>query len=140
MKRSRIGRKTPVKKVNRKRKQSAFARQYGSKERVAFVKSLPCAACGVIGFSENAHLLGNDGAGRKGPYTSIGPLCGRIRTYAIGNPTVQRHWAYIELRGCHQLYDEHRDVFTLFYPTFNAERVATDTEAAWVRFQAGRET
>ena len=68
-------RRSPVRKVNPKRKASEFARCYGSKARVAFVKALPCAACGRQGQSENAHAFG-DGAGRKGPYTAILPLCG----------------------------------------------------------------
>lgn len=120
---TRIERKTRLKPVNRKRKQSAFARQYGSKARVAWVKSLPCAACGVTGFSENAHLLGNDGAGRKGPYTEIGPLCSTRF-----------------LAGCHAMYDTQRSAFNICFPTFNAERVAAETEAAWAARWAGRET
>ncbi len=69
----------PVKRVNRKRKASAFERAYHSKERVAFVKSRPCfvangQCCGGI---ENAHVTkdGSEGIGRKSGYRCIAPLC-----------------------------------------------------------------
>lgn len=65
---------------------------YGSKERVAFVKSLPCVACRVVGYSENAHIPGAEGsgAGRKGNADQIVALCGS-RT--------QSGWL---VTGCHQ--------------------------------------
>lgn len=93
----------------------SFARQYGSLDRVRWVKTLPCAACCVEGWSENAHLLGNDGARRRGPYDTIGPLCGNRFT------TV----------GCHTLYDEHEEQFDAMYPTFDPVAVAAQTEVGW---------
>lgn len=69
--------------TNPARRKKAFARAYHSKERVAFVKSLGCVYCTAIspffgiataGTSHNAHTEGG-GMGRKGPYTSIIPLC-----------------------------------------------------------------
>ncbi len=113
-------RKTRVKPVNRKRKASEFKRAYGSKERVAWVKARPCEACNVIGYSENAHLLGNGGAGRKGHHTTIGALCG---------PRPAAHdfvWP-----GCHSLYDEHRSSFDQIFPDFDPELVAGETCLAW---------
>lgn len=85
-----------VKPKNAKRRQSEFARCYGSRARVAFVKGLPCLVCAVIhpafvlsaGPSDNAHTE-NGGKGRKGPFTSIVPLC----------------------RNHHRRYDEHRAPF-----------------------------
>ncbi len=71
-----IARSRPLPKVNRQRKASAFARCYHSQARVRFVKRLPCVACGYEGPvpRANAHTI-NDGAGRKGHYTTIIPLC-----------------------------------------------------------------
>lgn len=65
----------------KKRKPSEFARIYGSRERVRWVKSLPCLVCASLirpellsSQSDNAHTEG-DGMGRKGHYTTIIPLC-----------------------------------------------------------------
>ena len=65
--------RTPVKKVNRKRRAESFKRCYGSKARVAWVKTWPCFLCGTRP-SENAHTQ-NGGMGRKADYTTIVPLC-----------------------------------------------------------------
>jgi len=61
-----------------------FAREYGSEARREFVSRLPCCICGE-GPSENHHTH-NGGKGRKGPYTSIVPLCGSChrRYHTIG--------------------------------------------------------
>ena len=71
-----LRRRTRVKRANRARKASEFARTYHSKERVAFVKSLPCVmhTYRCEGRAENAHL-GNGGMGRKSDHTNIVPLC-----------------------------------------------------------------
>lgn len=52
-----------------------FERVYHSLDRVAYVKALPCVACGRSP-SENAHQ-GTGGTGRKSDYTTIIPLCPR---------------------------------------------------------------
>ncbi len=57
-----------------KRKPTEFARIYGSKERVLFVKDLPCVGCGLWHPVENHHIEG-DGLSRKADYTKIVPLC-----------------------------------------------------------------
>ena len=78
---ARGGGRKPTKR--KRRTPSEFRRIYGSKERVGFVKSLPCANCNIRdGFYDglvmwavvNAHVR-NSGTGRKGPYTAIIPLC-----------------------------------------------------------------
>lgn len=103
----------PMKK--RRRKPSETLRIYGTPERRAWVKSMGCAACGVYGYSENAHLLGNGGMSRKGDCTEIGPLCGP-------------HMSYV---GCHRLFDRHRSKFDARFPRFNPEEVAAMTERRW---------
>lgn len=76
----------PLNKSNPVRRAREFARAYGSKTRVAFVKTLACVVCGTAP-SDNAHIHGGkSGMGRKGPYTDIIPLC----------------------RKCHTLYDEYK--------------------------------
>ena len=76
----------PIPKKNKKRADANYARAYGSKARVAFVKTLACVVCGTAP-SDNAHIHGGkSGMARKGPYTDIIPLC----------------------RQCHTLYDEYK--------------------------------
>ena len=81
MKRASIKRRTPVKRVNRKRKDAAFVRCYCSHERVEWVQRQPCVVCLLEGDrtqespSENAHAGGNDGMSRKGPFAEIIPAC-----------------------------------------------------------------
>jgi len=65
----------PIKRTNPKRKAKEFARCYGSKERVEFVKSQYCIVCGGRP-SENAHTV-SGGTGRKADYTTIVPLCAK---------------------------------------------------------------
>lgn len=91
-------------------------RTYGTRERRAFVRALPCCACGVEGFSQNAHVVKIDaGAGRKGSYLGIAPLCG----------------SRILNDGCHHAFDEHRSTFYRKHPWFDAHAAASYTEAAW---------
>lgn len=118
-----LARKSPVKKVNRKRRASEFARCYHSKERVAFVKSLPCAACGFVGFSQNAHVVddGTKGGGRKSGYGCIAPLCGPRPAFIFG----------VTYPGCHHIYDTDPYRLRMRYVTFNEWQAARDTEAAW---------
>ena len=64
---------------NTRRHASEWARAYGSKKRVAFVKSLPCCVAGCRAAwmcepSENAHTV-NGGMGRKADANTIAPLC-----------------------------------------------------------------
>lgn len=60
-----------------------FARVYGSRARVAWIKGLACIACDAIspafglvtrGKCENAHTV-TGGMGRKSDHTTIVPLC-----------------------------------------------------------------
>jgi len=67
-----LARHVPVKRRNAKRRISEFVRCYGSKERVAWVKSQRSVASGK-GPCVNAHTRG-DGAGRKAGARWIVPL------------------------------------------------------------------
>lgn len=100
-KREQKAKKRP-KRSNPARKASEFLRCYGSAERVAWVKSLPCFACGLIGHTENAHLPSHSGAGRKGDARHIVPLCHschdhkvylqRPFTYALVASKIEKLW------------------------------------------------
>lgn len=120
LKNSELRRNSPLRssgKPGRKpRKASETVRIYGSDERIEFVKLLPCEGCGIEGFSENAHVCGNGGTGRKADYTTIAPLCGRK------GPT---------LPGCHFLFDEKPWEFRIRFPDFDPIAAAAQTEAAW---------
>lgn len=111
-----IGRKTVPKKKNVKRRQSEFARCYHSKERVAWVKSLPCVICAglspfiaaVTGPRDNAHTE-SGGAGRKAGYETIVPLC----------------------RNHHRRLDEHRKPFDQPELRQAVKDCASRIEASW---------
>lgn len=88
-----IPRSAPPKRSNPARKKREFKRCYGSAERVAFVKSLPCIvahARDCDGEIENAHVI-SGGAGRKADASCIAPLCRRHHSelHAIGANTFQ---------------------------------------------------
>ena len=68
-----------VKRKNVARSTAAFAENYGSLERVLWVKAQPCVCCEALGVeqvgrSENAHTE-IAGAGLKAHYSTIIPLC-----------------------------------------------------------------
>ena len=115
-----------VKRVNRKRKAKNFARAYGSELRVMYVQGLPCAACGHIGHSENAHIRSKSGAGRKGDASTVIPLCSpRLLTKSMDG---KRYSWMIE--GCHRDYDRSPSILP------NAQEVAEETERSWQAFSA----
>lgn len=128
--------KSPVKK--RPRKPSETLRIYGPPARRAFVTSLPCAACGVEGFSEQAHVApaGEKGTGYKAGYEWIAPLCHErpIPMLAVLRFDVRM---YV---GCHRLYDCFKTEFRAAFPDFNPEKAATDCEAAWLAFSGSPKT
>ena len=88
-----LRRRTPVKRANRARKASEFARTYHSKERVAFVKSLPCCVCFYSHDpSDNAHIK-TGGTGRKADAKYIVPLCRTChrKLHQMGQGTFARY-------------------------------------------------
>lgn len=92
---------------------------------------MPCAACGRVGFSENAHVLGNGGLSRKADADTIAPLCGEI--FVVTGP-ISEHTS----DGCHRLFDEHRSDFDARFPDFNASTEASKCEQAWKAHQEER--
>lgn len=70
-----LARRKPLR--TRRRSASEFKRIYGSRDRVRWIKSLPCIAAAhpyCAGPIENAHIKG-DGMGRKADAAYIVPLC-----------------------------------------------------------------
>lgn len=109
----------PIKKKNVERSAEAFAWAYCCVERVQLVQGQPCKACGRLGFSVNAHVMGNDGARRKGHYTTVTSLCG------FDGAVI----------GCHELHDEHHEDFVARFPDFDPAKAAAETEELWQRHQ-----
>ena len=128
----RIERGKPMRKVNRRRKVSEFARCYGSKARVEFVKSLPCAACGVVGWAENAHVTddGTKGAGRKSGYRCIAPLCGPRPGHLGPYHPATRYGPPAFIRGCHRWLHADPDSFNGVF-RLDLAATAARTEALW---------
>jgi hypothetical protein len=112
-----------MRKRNAARVADEFKRTYGSKARQKWVNLQACAACGIWGHSVNAHVLGNDGARRKGGYTTIAPLCA-VRIGPSGHL----------YQGCHATFDEHPVEFKRLYPDFSAKKAAAITERNWRKF------
>jgi hypothetical protein len=111
--------------VNRARKAREYARTNHSAERDAFVRSLPCCACGIEYSSEVAHV-GNEGAGagRKANYDQTAPLCG------------PRERLSVIVEGCHRESHRGQASFEAKHRVDLAAEAAA-TEAAWQAFQAG---
>lgn len=100
------------------RPKSETLRIYGSPTRREWIKTLPCSACGVVGYSVGAHVLGNGGMSRKAAADTQAPLCRN------------RGWV-VAIIGCHALYDDYPWIFKQQFPDFNAEDAAADTERKW---------
>ena len=113
--------------INKARKKLDDVRVYGSPARRKWVALQPCAACGVWGFSQGAHVEGPDGTGRKKGYKTIAPLC-TVRP-DLGGRALHP--------GCHHLFDEKHHEFRQAFPDFNPKKAARATERAWKRFLAG---
>lgn len=86
---------------NDRRHKAEWLREYESKERMGFVKSLPCATAhfGCRLPSENAHIE-SGGKGRKADADKIAPLCEmhHHQLHTIGRQSFERIYA-IDLAG-----------------------------------------
>lgn len=113
----------PKPEPKRKSKVAEERRKYGPKERREWVKSLPCAACKVEGYSQNAHAK-TGGTGKKSSYENIVPLCGPHPKDAQGNLT----------EGCHRWQHRDPEQFHLRYG-LDMETEAAKVEAKWLEFR-----
>ena len=119
----------PIKKVNRKRKAANLERAHGPAERREWIKTLPCANCGIVGYSEGAHIK-NGGMSKKADARFVIPLCGIY--------IVARKGCVI---GCHHLQHGFGwGVLTALDTPEKREAAAARTEELWQSHlrQAGR--
>ena len=113
-----------------------FAYEYGSKGRVAFVSELPCAVCGA-GPCHNHHCRA-DGMSRKGPSTSVVPLCGKChnRIHTIGSLSMLQ-----QMDGCLRLPMSPSPSMShqgrMQYDSF--DELAAGVEKLWKIYNAGLE-
>lgn len=105
----------PIDHRRKPRTRSEFARIYGSKKRVAWIKSQPCIAAvwGCVGPMQNAHTE-NGGMGRKADAKTIVPAC-------------QHHHD--------EMHHEGVRTFAMRYGV-HPKALAVSTEAAWQRSQS----
>jgi hypothetical protein len=104
---------------NQKRHSREWRRAYGSVERVEFVKGLPCVACGIVGYSDNAHVE-SGGTARKADADKIAPLCGRA---------VEE--AFLDRVGCHTAFHALGREWIEARYSLDLQQCAAETEAAW---------
>jgi hypothetical protein len=102
----------------------------GTPSRRRWVRTLPCCACKVVGYSENAHVSRRSGMSLKGPAEEIAPLC--------GTRPLNRGGMY---RGCHAELDmrdggKGRDWLESTY-RIDLLKCAEETEAEWQRAKTG---
>jgi hypothetical protein len=122
MKRTELKRKTSmpprvsrIPRVNRQRREKEFAREYGSDERVKWIKKQRCIGCGGLP-SENAHTV-TGGMGRKADANTIVPLCGDEPLLGI--------------IGCHTKYDRHLAPFNNEAVRAYIKSAAAEVERRW---------
>jgi hypothetical protein len=105
-------RQKPVAKVNPARKRERFVSDFGGSAYNELLKSLPCAVCGVTGFSVAAHLTARGAGGKADDQV---PLCrSRFGT-----------------NGCHDLYDARDSKVRAF-----EERLRWLAKGLWWAWQA----
>ena len=83
----------PIRKRNTKRRMSEFARCFGSRERVAWIKSRACVVTGSRHEIENVHVRGG-GAGRRADYCWIVPMSRPLHRllHNIGKVSFECRW------------------------------------------------
>lgn len=100
------------------RSKSERERIYGPKGYVEWIHEQPCIACGVVGFSEVAHIK-TGGMGRKDDWTRTVPLCG-----------VRPGFAGLYM-GCHRFHDEYPTNFHDAHGNLLLDVVADAINRAW---------
>jgi hypothetical protein len=114
--------RTAVKRKGRSSKERQ--RIYGPRGYIEWIHERPCAACGVIGWSECAHIK-TGGMGRKDDWTRTIPLCGPHTNPRRQTITI----------GCHRMYDLRLLALPEWCPP---ELLAAETQAAWLAHLEGK--
>jgi hypothetical protein len=118
--------RSALKPKNARRKKARFESDFGGAEYLAAIKAMPCAICGVSGFSEAAHVRSR-GAGGKA--SDLVPLCG---------PHHGGFWDDMQIiePGCHSKFDTRR--WTLLPDT--AERLQVLAAELYAEYHSNRDT
>lgn len=122
---SRLKRGKQLVKSNRKRRAKRFETDFGGKEFLALIHSLPCSICGVVGYSVAAHLKSR-GAGGKADV--IAPLCSTRLDFAGVFIGYGRWTTHV---GCHERYDAHDPEIRK-----HESRLKSEAKSRWQAFQA----
>lgn len=111
--------RAPIRQVNPERKKRLDARNFGGPDGKygEHIRSLPCCACGSIGFTQAAHVVARGMGGGKGSWKDLVPLCAD----RLG-----------EL-GCHSLWDLFRDRFRQRFPGLDPAAMAAELSAEYLR-------
>jgi hypothetical protein len=118
-------RRTPVRRVNKKRAAKKFVRNFDSPEYVEHIRSLPCASCGSVGWSVAAHVIPRGMGGANGKASDLVPLC---------DPNGRLAWWPSTSPGCHWLYDNRET-----YPD-TRERLAVIAKRLWAEWRHIQDT
>lgn len=105
------------------RKALTFARAFGGKDRVEWMRTRACIACGKIGYAVSAHIT-TGGKGRRADAKYTVPLCDGFanRPWPVGKASFV---------NCHTLLDDYPWLFRAFLQGLDLEAAAQRTEAAW---------
>lgn len=124
--------RSPIKRSNPKRQKRRFEENYGGAAYVELISTLPCAICGVVGFTVAAHLTAR-GAGGKA--NVIAPLCYSRIAYPSSPTPFMRHMGGWIIIGCHEKFD-------LRVPSVRSHEARLRQEAAerWKQFLATRKS
>jgi hypothetical protein len=91
------------------------ARKYGTKEFREWLHNQPCCLCGVVGFTQQAHV-GKHGMGKKLGWQNTVPLCG---PWVMGGRSFE---------GCHAQFDQKK------LDEFQVARIVAAVEATQEAF------
>lgn len=115
---------SPRKQPKKKRTKSEKERIYGPPGYVEWIHDQPCIACGVVGFSEVAHIR-TGGLSRKDDWIRTVPLC------ASHPIRVNERFVNELFPGHHRvLHHLGRQPFERYY-ALNLDTCAAETQLAW---------
>ena len=123
--------RSPVRKVNRKRKAENHARAYGDK--AEWIRAQTCAVCGWPAPSEAAHI-GSGGTSRKGDASTLLPMCGsRQKPHAIltSSGEIMSQMTYTTVEGCHAASHRGIKTFQKAHGNIDLKARAAEIEKLW---------
>lgn len=98
-------------------------RTFGTPEHRAWMKQQPCAFCGIVGYSDAAHVR-NGGMSRRADWEFTVPACRNVPVYDLRGPG---YYNKATIRpGCHHDFDHNKKTW----------RAKFDTDAMAARYAA----